>query len=104
MTIPKWYFLSPTFPVILRLGDGDRRMSHWDFFTGAPRHWRTEAKIRARRVIGEHADDPVGYVDKRLQLSHFASFQRRRWSYIRKLVAEMQAHEAKRAVATVNAS
>lgn len=71
-------------------------MSRWDYFTGATRHWRTEAKIRARRVIGEHPADPIGYVDKRIQLSGVASFQRRRWSYIRKLVAQMQAHESAR--------
>ena len=68
-------------------------MARWDYFTGASERWRTDAKVRARRVIGEHADDPVAYADKRLKMSAFGSFQRRRWSYIRRLVIDMRAHE-----------
>ena len=61
-------------------------MVRLDFFSGASERWKTDAKIRARRVIAEHADDPIGYVQRRIELSRFGTFERRRWNYIRKLV------------------
>ncbi|OWK32582.1 hypothetical protein SPMU_09170 [Sphingomonas mucosissima] len=68
----------------------------FDYFTGATSGWRTEAKIRARRVMGEQVDDPIGYVDKRLTLVRVGSFERRRWAYIRTLVVRFVAEEEQR--------
>lgn len=68
----------------------------FDYFLGAPSGWRTEAKIRARQVLGEQADDPIGYVDKRLALVRWGSFERRRWDYIRKLINRYLAEEEQR--------
>ncbi|WP_085809610.1 hypothetical protein [Sphingomonas sp. TZW2008] len=67
-----------------------------DYFTGASDRWRTEAKIRARQVIGDHADDPMGYVDRRLGIARFGSFEQRRWRYIRTLIAAHREAEARR--------
>lgn len=68
----------------------------FDYYSGAESGWRTEAKIRARRVMGEQADDPIGYVDKRIGLTRFGAFERRRWGYIRKLVVQYVDEEQKR--------
>ncbi|MCC2979056.1 MULTISPECIES: hypothetical protein [unclassified Sphingomonas] len=68
----------------------------FDHFAGAQSGWRIEAKIRARRVMGEQPDDPLGYVDRRLARTRFASFERRRWKHIRTLVLQLMAEEARR--------
>lgn len=68
----------------------------FDYFAGATSGWRTEAKIRARRVMGEQVDDPIGYVDRRLSLVRFGSFERRRWAFIRTLVVRFMAEEEQR--------
>lgn len=68
----------------------------FDHFSGAQPGWRTEAKIRARRVVGERIDDPIGYVDGRVHRAHIGSFERRRWSFIRKLVVRFLAEEEQR--------
>lgn len=68
----------------------------FDYYFGAESGWRTEAKIRARRVMGEQAEDPLGYVDKRIAAARFGAFERRRWGYIRKLVIQYIAEERER--------
>lgn len=68
----------------------------FDYLFGAQSGWRTEAKIRARRVLGEQVDDPLGYVDKRIARTRLASFERRRWRHIRKLVVRYMAEETRR--------
>lgn len=68
----------------------------FDYFSGAQPGWRTEAKIRARRVVGEQIDDPMGYVDNRVRRVRLGTFERRRWSFIRKLVVRFLAEEKQR--------
>lgn len=66
-------------------------MKRFNYFSGASDRWRTDAKTRARRVISQHGDDALGYVQKRIDRSKFGTFERRRWTYIRKLLrAEAQ--------------
>jgi hypothetical protein len=70
-------------------------MRRFDYFSGASERWRVDAKARARRVIVEHADDPLGYVQKRLARTSFGTFERRRWTFIQKVlleIAEQRAH------------
>ncbi len=68
----------------------------WDYFSGAVDGWRVEAKIRARRVVGDHPGSALDYVERRLARCGFASFERRRWSFIRRLVIEHEAAEEQR--------
>jgi hypothetical protein len=62
-------------------------MFRLDFFTGATERWRSEAALRARRVRVDNPEDPLGYVEKRIGLTKPGSFERRRWQYIKKLLA-----------------
>lgn len=71
-------------------------MRGWDHFSGASERWRADARIRARRVLGEHASDPAGYAQKRIDRSRFGTFERRRWTYIRKLLLRYMKEEAQR--------
>lgn len=68
----------------------------FDYFAGAPAGWRTEAKIRARRVFGEQREDPLSYVEMRLARARFGSFEKRRWTYIRRLLEQLILDEEKR--------
>jgi hypothetical protein len=62
-------------------------MSRWDHFSAAGERWRTDAAMRARRVLADHPEDAGAYVEKRLKLAKFGTFERRRWKYIRALLS-----------------
>ncbi len=63
-------------------------MRRFDYFTGARDRWRTTAVLRARQVKMDHGTDAMTYVNGRIARAYWASFQRRRWSYIRKLLEQ----------------
>ena len=65
--------------------DGDD-MRRFDYFTGAREMWRASAARRAKQVRVDHGTDAMNYVHQRIARAHWSSFQRRRWSYIRKLL------------------
>ncbi|WBH16728.1 hypothetical protein [Sphingomonas radiodurans] len=69
-------------------------MPRLDYFTGASERWQTDARVRARRVLGEHADDPIGYAQKRIDRSRFGTFERRRWVFIRKVLVKAVQEQA----------
>lgn len=61
-------------------------MFRLDFFSGASERWRTDAAMRARRVRIDYPENYAEYASKRLRLSPLGSFERRRWSYIQKVL------------------
>ena len=61
-------------------------MRRFDYFTGARETWRASAARRAKQVKVDHGTDAMSYVRERIARSYWASFQRRRWSYIRRLL------------------
>jgi hypothetical protein len=75
---------------------GADSMRRLDYFSGASERWRVDAKVRARRVIVEHAEDPLGYVRKRLDRSRFGTFERRRWTFIQKVLLELAEEQTRR--------
>jgi hypothetical protein len=49
-------------------------MRNLDFFSGASERWREQAALRARRVLLDHRDNAMSYVERRLKRSRFGSF------------------------------
>jgi hypothetical protein len=61
-------------------------MRRFDYFTGARDRWRAAAALRAKQVKVDHGTDAMNYVKGRIARAYWASFQRRRWNFIRKLL------------------
>ena len=61
-------------------------MQRFDYFTGAQDRWRAEATWRAKQARLEHGEDALGYARRRVARASWASFQRRRWRLIRRLI------------------
>lgn len=58
-------------------------MSRFDYFKGATYDWQGRARFRLRQVLMEHPDDALTYIENRMRRAHWASYERRRWSFIR---------------------
>lgn len=62
-------------------------MTKLDYFTSASERWRTDAAQRARLIMSQRPVDALAYADKRMRLANLGSFERRRWRYIKSLLA-----------------
>ncbi len=61
-------------------------MGRWDYFSAARERWRADALMRAQRLLVDRPGDAADYAEKRIGLSRFGTFERRRWKYIRQVL------------------
>lgn len=62
----------------------------FDYFSGAGHAWRRFAQIRLEDLIEQRGSRTEAYIAKRIARSRWGSFERRRWSYIRRLFRNNQ--------------
>lgn len=58
----------------------------FDYFSGASHAWRRFAQIRLEDILQQRGSSRTeAYIAKRIARSRWGSFERRRWTYIRRL-------------------